>query len=278
MPTAAVLQKTAVADARRTEALPDFSTVTELPSSHATPDQCAILYSRYHLAREFARGGDVLEVGCGSGIGLGYLAGNARRVVGGDIHAANCRVAALTYRDAPRIAVEQLDAQLLPFEAGSFDLVVLFEALYYLRNPDAFFEEAHRVMRPGGSLVLSSVNCEWSAFHPSPFSTKYFAAPELRELLALHGYSTRVLAGFPESRDRGRSMVAYLARRAAVYLHLIPGTMRGKEWLKRLFYGPLVPLPAQLPDNFAPLEPLKEISDHDDTSRFRMLYAIGRRD
>jgi 2-polyprenyl-3-methyl-5-hydroxy-6-metoxy-1,4-benzoquinol methylase len=62
----------------------DYCTVTELPGSNATKEQLARLYHRYHFAAGFCEGKDVLEVACGAGQGLGYLARKAKSVVGGD--------------------------------------------------------------------------------------------------------------------------------------------------------------------------------------------------
>ena len=42
------------------------------------------LWTRYAFAGSLCRGKDVLEVACGPGPGLAYLAGKARRVVGSD--------------------------------------------------------------------------------------------------------------------------------------------------------------------------------------------------
>jgi hypothetical protein len=65
-------------------------------------------------------------------------------------------------------------------------------------------------------------------------------------------------------------------RRAAVALRLIPRTMAGKAFLKRLFYGPLQAIPAELePDrgNSGPFVPVPGA----DLSRYRVLYAEARR-
>jgi len=43
-----------------------------------------MLVARYALARDRGAGKDILEVACGSGIGLGFLARQAKWVVGGD--------------------------------------------------------------------------------------------------------------------------------------------------------------------------------------------------
>ena len=44
----------------------------------------------------------------------------------------------------------------LPFKAGSFDVVVSLECIEHLLDPDALLEEAKRLLKPGGRLVLST--------------------------------------------------------------------------------------------------------------------------
>lgn len=47
------------------------------------------------------------------------------------------------------------DAQELPFPDASFDTVVCGEAIYYLDEPERFIAEAYRVLRPGGTLLIT---------------------------------------------------------------------------------------------------------------------------
>ena len=63
----------------------EYVTVTELPGINAHKEQLERLVQRYCFASEYCKDKDVLEVACGGGIGLGYLARRARKVVGGDI-------------------------------------------------------------------------------------------------------------------------------------------------------------------------------------------------
>jgi SAM-dependent methyltransferase len=233
-----------------------------------------MLVTRYALAAERAAGRDVLEVACGSGIGLGRLARDARRVVGGDVTAGLLRTARAHY--GPRLPLARLDAQALPFRGGSFDVVVLYEAIYYLPDATRFVAEAHRVLRPGGELLVCTVNRAWSDFNPSPFSTRYHDAGELRALLAAAGFRVELLGGFPVGAARGTGGVVSLVKRSAVALGLMPRTMRGKQLLKRLFLGKLAPLPAEVRDDHAARAPLVPLPD-DDAARFRVLYACGRR-
>lgn len=254
----------------------DFTTVTESALARATADQLQILYTRYEFAGRLASGNEVLEVACGAGIGLGLVAAGARSVVGGDIEEAHCKIASQTYDGDPRVRIQRLDAESLPFPDRSFDLVILFEALYYLPRPERFFSEARRVLRPGGVLLISSVNCEWPGFSPSPFSTRYFNARELAEALVRHGFGVRLLAGFPEDTSGLIRGCVSLIRRAAVRFHLIPKTMKGKEWLKRIFYGKLTAIPRRLSEGMLEREPLVDVGDSNDVSRYRFIYAIGK--
>ncbi|MGD0836128.1 MAG: class I SAM-dependent methyltransferase [Polyangia bacterium] len=48
----------------------------------------------------------------------------------------------------------QVQAEALPFPAGSLGALVLFDVLHHLAAPPLFFAEAIRVLRPGGRIVL----------------------------------------------------------------------------------------------------------------------------
>jgi SAM-dependent methyltransferase len=255
----------------------DFTVVTEIPGLGATRDQLSILYTRYHWAAGFVKGKDVLEAACGAGTGLGYLAREGASVVGGDIEDRNLRVAQETYKGRPRITIERFDAQKIPFPDRSFDVVVLFEAIYYLPDAESFVREAYRVLRPEGLLLISSVHCSWPGFHPSPYSQRYYNHHELVELLTRYGFDSTLYAGFPEKTSGLMAKTAKWVRRLAIRLHLIPRTMKGKEWLKRVFYGKLTPIPRELTEAMTRLEPLVEISRIANPTEYRMLYAIGRK-
>jgi ubiquinone/menaquinone biosynthesis C-methylase UbiE len=226
----------------------EYSHVTEAPGNRVTREAIEMLLTRYHWAADVSEGRDVLEVACGAGQGLGYVARRARRVVGGDYTEALLRLAHDQYRD--RIPLLRLDAETLPFGDGSFDVIILFEAIYYLPDPPRFLCECRRVLRPGGHLLLCSANCETQDFNPSPLSVRYYTAHELDHLLREQGFATELFGAFPTSGS-GHGRLVSTVKRLAVALHLIPETMRGKEMLKRIFLGPLVLFPAEVNETLA---------------------------
>lgn len=251
----------------------DFSTVTELSGHQAHAEQLSMIHTRYSLAQQRCDGKDVLEVACGPGRGLGYLALRARSVTAGDLTPALIDSARAYYGERVKLSV--LDAQKLPFADASFDLVLLYEAFYYLPQPEQFLAEAHRVLRPGGELLLSMPNPEWDGFNPSPFSVRYFTADELRTVLVARSFVPRIMAGFAAAPRGPLGLAVSAVRRAAVSLGVIPKTMKGKAWLKGAFYGPLAELGPEL-DTSVPVAALVDAAPGP-TPGYKMLYALATR-
>ena len=253
----------------------DYTNVTEVPGLRATREQISMLYTRYRMAAMFCEGKDVLEVACGAGLGLGYLAQKARRVVGGDYTERLLRLAQRHY--GSRIPLIRLDAHDLPFKNEVFDVVLLYEAIYYLQDPEKFFLESRRVLRPGGYLLLSTVNREWAGFIPSPYSVNYLTAGELYKLLARCGFSAELFAGFPVTMGSVRDRVISWMRHVAALLDLMPRTLKGRAVLKRLFFGRLVAVPPEVTDEMTDFNVLVPIDYNSSIPNFKIIYAFGQR-
>lgn len=253
----------------------DYSSITEQPGSGATRLQLARLYQRYRLAADHATRRRVLEVACGTGIGIGLLERHALRVVGGDYTAQHVQLAHAHYQH--RIPFCQFDAQHLPFDQQSFDLVILFEAIYYLPNPERFAAEAYRVLDNHGTLIVGTVNCNWPEFAASPFSTRYVGIPELCGLLRNAGFSAlQCFGGFPTPASGGAGLTRRI-RRLAVRLGLMPRTLRGRAALKRLFYGRLAALPPELPPTDPFNIPLTVLPLDQEDRQHQILYCLAQR-
>lgn len=106
-------------------------------------------------AAEIRTGDKVLDVGCGTGVlareALGRV-GEAGQVVGLDRNEGMLAVAA---RTDSTVEWRQGNATSLPFEDGSFDVVVSQFALMYFPNRVASLREMWRTLAPGGRLVVA---------------------------------------------------------------------------------------------------------------------------
>jgi ubiquinone/menaquinone biosynthesis C-methylase UbiE len=105
------------------------------------------------LAGELAGAARCLEIGIGTGrIGL-PLARAGVPVVGVDVSAA--MLARLLAKDATAVPVAVADARALPFPAGVFDAVLACHVLHLVEFWTDVVDEAVRVLRPGGVLLVS---------------------------------------------------------------------------------------------------------------------------
>jgi ubiquinone/menaquinone biosynthesis C-methylase UbiE len=95
----------------------------------------------------------VLEVGCGRGIGLPIIAERCRpaRLVGIDFDAALLAEARpVTVARGIRVELLEADVRTLPFEDASFDVVIDFGTCYHVVQPGQALREISRVLQAGG--------------------------------------------------------------------------------------------------------------------------------
>jgi SAM-dependent methyltransferase len=223
---------------------PDFRAVTELSDTPISVEQLDRLLNRYMWAASYCNARDVAEAGCGAGPGLGLLAKVSRSLEAGDYSRPILELARRHYGD--RISLREFDAQAMPFADRSKDVIILFEAIYYLSQPERFMSECARVLRKGGQLLLATANKDLWDFHPSPYSHKYFGVMELGASLAERGFNCQFFGFQPADRTPIRQRLLRPLKRAAVLSGIMPRTMRGKRWLKRIVFGREVPMPAEL--------------------------------
>jgi len=222
----------------------DYLTVTELAGDQVSQEQVERMSHRYWWASELSRGKVVLEAACGTGQGLGLLGDVASALFAGDFSLPMLRIAGRHYGRGARLV--QLDAQRLPFAQHSLDVVILLEALYYLPSAASFVAECRRVLRAGGKVLTATANKDLFDFSPSAFSHTYYGVVELHQLFYDHGFSVECFGAWPVRQVSLRQRLTRPIKKAAVRLRLIPRTMAGKKWLKRLVFGRLVDMPPEL--------------------------------
>ena len=115
------------------------------------------LYRRISRQLELGPGKSALDVGCGVGGMLRFVARHSgARLTGitlgeNEVEQGNQLIAQDGLSDRCRIV--QGDSQAMPFEEASFDAAFAVYALKYYSNLDRVFGEIHRVLRPGGRLA-----------------------------------------------------------------------------------------------------------------------------
>jgi SAM-dependent methyltransferase len=252
----------------------DYTTVTEAPGNELRREALDMLWTRYAYATSLCAGKIVLEVGCGAGPGLGMLSRAAKRVVGGDYTQRLLQLARHHY--GSRVPLVRLDAHQLPFVAATFDVIILYEAIYYLDEPARFLQECRRLLTSGGVVLICSANRANPDFNPSPYSTRYWSADELRLLFSDNGFAAELLGAFPARPKSARDLLISLLKRLAVAFHLIPKTMSGKTRLKRLFFGKLESTPFELMDGSRQYRTPVSLGPKAADADYQVVFALAR--
>jgi len=145
------------------------------------------------------RGETAIDIGCGTGNYSIELAKRGIDVTGlDDSEEMLSRARIKAGNERLRIDFLRADALALPFPDASFDLVLSVSALCFMKDPQGAIVEMRRVLRPGGRVVIGSLN-RWSPwalarrvkglFRETIYNTAAFTTPrELESALARAGF------------------------------------------------------------------------------------------
>jgi ubiquinone/menaquinone biosynthesis C-methylase UbiE len=251
----------------------DYSTVTELAGDEISQEQLERLCHRYYWAGAYCAGKDVIEAACGTGPGLGYLATRAHSLSAGDFTSGILAIAKRHYGD--RIDLRPFDAQAMPFEDASANVVILFEAIYYLPSVEQFVNECRRVLRPGGVILIATANKDLYDFNPSPYSNTYLGVLELQKLFEERGFTSEFF-GYLSVHDVSlRQRILRPVKKLVVQLKLMPKTTKGKKWLKRLVFGSMAKMPAEIEEGLVPYTPPVPIAQSVPDREYKVIYCAA---
>lgn len=135
-----------------------------------------------------------LDLGCGTGFFLPHLAGRCHRLHGLDLAPGMLAQAALRGSGAQLVCG---DAEQLPFADQSLDWVFSSLALQWCERPAQAFAELHRVLKPGGRLLFSTLLSDslwqlreaWRTVDDSPHVNRFLSLPQLQDAMAAGGFT-----------------------------------------------------------------------------------------
>ena len=194
----------------------------------------------YEHAAALAAGKAVLEAGFGEGYGSWQLARVAAKVSAVDNNSAAVSHAAAAYR-AANLEFSFYDGRTLPFGDSVFDLAVAFQVIEHTDDDRAFLAEVRRVLKPGGTCLLTTPNRlhrlkpgqkPWYKFH-----RREYTRDELESLM--RGVFDACEVGYIQAPRELFDMELRVARIAtlAQSLHLPETVVNWLGWAKKLVFS-----------------------------------------
>jgi 2-polyprenyl-3-methyl-5-hydroxy-6-metoxy-1,4-benzoquinol methylase len=155
--------------------------------------------------------GRCLDFGCAIGVMVRAAQDCGWNAVGYE----RSRWAAAYGREHFGIEIETGDGSADPFEAGSFDLITLWDVVEHLEKPREVIELVHRWLRPGGWIAINTLNSgglgarlagpRWRHLRP-PVHLQYFTRRSLVRLLQPHRFTVRRKHGSGVFLAAGKSL------------------------------------------------------------------------
>lgn len=184
-------------------------------------------YIRESLRHTFERidlrpGQRLLDVGCGTGQLLAAAHAHTPDAILAGVDPSRSMLGVARRRVPGSVALLQASAEGLPVRSGSIDWLVMTSVLHRVHDPLATRREFRRVLRPGGTLVLTDwcddflsmrVQARWSRFADRAFRHSY-SALELQAFLIAGGLEVVSLEAYKINWHWGLMTAAAVKRSA----------------------------------------------------------------
>src|SRR5688572_24237227 len=99
--------------------------------------------------------GDVVDVGCGPGVMTDAALDRGGTFLGIDLSPEMVREAREKFSDRQNASFRVGDIEHLDLPAASFDQVICMAVLEYLATPDLALAEIARILKPGGTVIIT---------------------------------------------------------------------------------------------------------------------------
>ena len=152
---------------------------TEIASDKITSDNPIHqrLLKAYYIAKEYVNG-DLLEIGCGEGRGIGLLHELVNNYTGIDKITEVVDKLSVQY---PQANFKQSIIPPLAFPDKKFDSLISLQVIEHIKDDKLFVKEISRVLKPGGVALLTTPNIKKSLSR-NPWHIREYTAEELTAL------------------------------------------------------------------------------------------------
>ncbi len=170
----------------------------ELPLELLPQDEANRLFIQlydYAASQIPINGLKVLEVGSGRGGGA--------EMTGLDYSQSAIELSRRLHKDVPNLQFIQGDAESLPFEDHTFDVVINVESSHCYGNVDAFIKEVSRVLKPGGYF-------SWVDLRSKEMFAETESAFNIHDFSPIHSetITKEVVQALDEIHERKMTMIA----------------------------------------------------------------------
>lgn len=179
----------------------------------------------YHEAAKLVHG-TLLEIGTGMGYGLSLLADKVDRYIAIDKYMSD---AIEKNKDNPDFDFYQMQVPPLKGIAdNSVDYVVTFQVIEHIKNDDLFVKEIHRVLKPGGKVIITTPNIKMSLTR-NPWHIREYTYDQLNDLLATYFSNVQMLGVFGNQK----TLDYYEENKASVAKFKKLDILNMEQWLPR---------------------------------------------
>ena len=137
------------------------------------------LLKAYHVAVPYISG-DLLELGCGEGRGVELLAPKSKSYLGLD------KIGEIIEGLKAKHPKYDFQSSVFPpmnIADNSFDTIVTFQVIEHIKNDELYLKEIHRILKPGGTALISTPNIKMTLSR-NPWHQREYTADELKALAA----------------------------------------------------------------------------------------------
>ena len=143
-------------------------------------------FRRYLFARNYCKGMNVLDYGCGSGVGYLILKDHIKSYTGIDLDTEAIHWAT-TYLKSPKSKFYTVNDYLSCSASVLFDIAISFEVIEHVSDPLAYLRFLKTSIKDGGTIIISTPNGLWSNGDKNLFRTNYhlfeYSPQEINEFL-----------------------------------------------------------------------------------------------